>query len=181
MDMPGIMGKRLRRWEMAGWVVTGLLGPLLHFVYGWSGNHAAVAAFAAVNESIWEHMKILFWPLVLWTAVELATFARHYRNFLAGKAVAIAVAVALVPVLYYTYAGAWGKTLAAADIAIYYIAAAAAAWITCTLVPRGRLTGIWKQVLGVVVLAVLGLLFIFFSYRQPDIALFRESLRCFGR
>ena len=178
MTMPGIMAKRLWRWETVGWVVTGLLGPLLHFAYEWSGGNPVVAAFAAVNESIWEHMKILFWPLLFWAAVEWPVFFRHYRNFLAVKTAAITAAVALVPVLYYTYGGVWGKTLAAVDIGIYYVAAAAAGWCTCTLAGRGKCVGVWKQVLGGGILLCLGALFVLFTFCPPEIALFEETLRC---
>ena len=106
--MPGIMGKKLRRWEFFGWIGVGLLGPWLHFAYDWSGGNRIIAAFSAVNESIWEHMKILFWPLLLLAAAELPVFVKHYRNFLAIKATAIISALALIPVLYYTYAGDLG-------------------------------------------------------------------------
>jgi len=179
--MPGMMGKKLRRWEVAGWIGTGLLGPLLHFAYEWSGRNGVVAAVSTINESIWEHMKILFWPLVLLAALETVFFARHYRNFLAVKAVAILSAVVLVPILYYTYTGAWGNSLSAVDITIYYIAAAAAGVITCALAPRGKLVGAWKQIVGGILLGAVAAVFVWFTYDPPGIALFQETLHCLGK
>ena len=35
-------------------------GVLLHFAYEWSGNNPLVGAFSAVNESTWEHLKLIF-------------------------------------------------------------------------------------------------------------------------
>ena len=179
--MPGIMGKKLRRWEFFGWIGVGLLGPWLHFAYDWSGGNRIIAAFSAVNESIWEHMKILFWPLLLLAAAELPVFVKHYRNFLAIKATAIISALALIPVLYYTYAGIWGQTLAAVDIAIYYIAAAASGVITCVFAGKGKLVGPWKQALAGILLAVLAALFIWFTYDPPAIGIFREAMNCLQR
>ena len=49
---------------------TVLLGSLLHFVYGWSGGSVLAAGFSAVNESTWEHMKLLFFPVFLLTLVQ---------------------------------------------------------------------------------------------------------------
>ena len=38
-----------------------LLGTLLHFTYRWSGRNPLIAP---VNESVWEHMKLLFFPML---------------------------------------------------------------------------------------------------------------------
>ena len=39
-----------------------ILGTLLHFTYKWSNKNMLVGAFSAVNESTWEHLKLLFFP-----------------------------------------------------------------------------------------------------------------------
>ena len=52
------MQKRLLRWELIGFAFTGAVGTLLHFVYEWTGGDPLIAAFCAVNESTWEHMKL---------------------------------------------------------------------------------------------------------------------------
>ncbi|MBQ9989222.1 MAG: hypothetical protein IJP30_05770 [Clostridia bacterium] len=56
---------RKRKWM--GWVLWlgGLAagGCLLHFLYGWL-PYPATALFAPVRESLWEHGKIVFWPLL---------------------------------------------------------------------------------------------------------------------
>ena len=38
-----------------------LAGGLLHFLYAWLPN-GATALLSPVNESLWEHGKLLFWP-----------------------------------------------------------------------------------------------------------------------
>ena len=63
------MRKQLFRWEAAGFLFAATAGTLLHFVYDWSGGIPLVAAFSAVNESTWEHMKILFFPVFLFSVV----------------------------------------------------------------------------------------------------------------
>ena len=80
------MQKRLLRWELIGFVFTGAVGTLLHFVYEWTGGDPLIAAFCAVNESTWEHMKLLFVPFFLFTMVEFIVFAEPLRSFFAAKA-----------------------------------------------------------------------------------------------
>ena len=42
-------------------------GTLFHFIYEWSGFHPLAGLFAPVNESTWEHLKMLFFPVLLLT------------------------------------------------------------------------------------------------------------------
>ena len=74
------MRKRLLFWELAGFLWTVAAGTLLHFVYDWSGGNQIAAAFSGVNESTWEHMKLLFFPLFLSLIIFLIT-----RNTIIAK------------------------------------------------------------------------------------------------
>ena len=47
------------------------MGTLLHFLFDWTGGNAVVALFSAVNESIWEHLKLLFYPMVLFAVASV--------------------------------------------------------------------------------------------------------------
>ena len=51
-------------------IVVFVLGTLAHFVYDWSGQNSFIGLLTPVNESTWEHMKLLFFPmLIIGTAV----------------------------------------------------------------------------------------------------------------
>nr|WP_236945659.1 DUF6512 family protein [Enterocloster clostridioformis] len=50
---------------IAGILSVSLLGTLLHFTYRWSGRNPLIGLIAPVNESVWEHMKLLFFPMLL--------------------------------------------------------------------------------------------------------------------
>ena len=45
-------------------IFISVLGVLLHFTYEWSGNNPIVGLFSATNESTWEHLKLLFFPML---------------------------------------------------------------------------------------------------------------------
>ena len=63
------MKKRVAFWQFAGFTVAVALGTILHFLFDWTGSFA-LAPVSAVNESTWEHMKILFFPMLLFAAVQ---------------------------------------------------------------------------------------------------------------
>lgn len=111
--------------QLCGYVVTVLLGSLLHFVYGWSGGSRIAALFGSVNESTFEHMKLFFFP-----AFAFALFERRYfRNdeaYWCVKLQGILYGLVLIPVLFYTVGGVFGKTPDWVNIAIFFLAAAGA-------------------------------------------------------
>lgn len=170
------MRKRLFLWEAAGFLVTGALGVLLHFTFEWSGKWNVVAAFSAVNESTWEHMKLLFFPMFLFSVVQICLQGRNYPNFLAVRAVSTLTGVVLIPVLFYTYTGALGIHIVWADILVFFLAALAAFALDFHLLQKGRFTSLWQQLLGLLVLWGLAFLFVYFTFRPPMLALWQDPV-----
>ena len=81
--------RKWRTWEVLGLIFVLAAGNLLHFVYDWSGQSPVVGVLASVNESTWEHMKLLFVPFFLFTMVQFIVFAEPLRSFFAAKAASI--------------------------------------------------------------------------------------------
>ena len=170
------MRKRLFFWELAGFLFTSAVGSLLHFVYEWSGGSLAAAVVSAVNESTWEHMKLLFVPMFLFSVVQACVLGKNYPNFLAVRAVSILTGLALIPVLYYTYTGVWGQMRDWANIAVFFLAALGAFLLDFYLLRRNRLSAPWQQVLGLIVLWALAFCFVWCTFRPVRIALWRDPL-----
>ena len=64
-------------WQFFGFGFTSLFGTLLHFLYEWTGKNNFTALFSGVNESTWEHMKLLFFPLLIFSIIEYYIFGRN--------------------------------------------------------------------------------------------------------
>lgn len=169
-----LVRKRLRRWELAGFLFVCALGTLLQFLYKWTGRNALVAAFASVNESTWEHMKLLFLPYFIFTMVEFASFAEPFRNFFAAKAAAGLAGILLIPFLFYTVSGAFGKTPDWLNIAIFFASAAATYLLSYRLLTTLALRGAALQLAGFLALWGVTFLFILFTYRTPHLPLFLD-------
>ena len=100
-------------------------GTVLHFLYEWTGESILVAPLSAVNESTWEHMKLYFFPALLFALIE-CRFRRDRADFWWIKAKSILSGLILIPVLFYTANGSLGKTPDWFNIAIFFICAAIA-------------------------------------------------------
>ena len=95
-------------WQLWGFAVTSLLGTVLHFLYQWLGDALWVAPFSGVNESTWEHMKLLFWPMLFFTILQ-SRFFRDRGDFWCVKLRGTLLGLALIPLIFYTYNGVIGE------------------------------------------------------------------------
>lgn len=170
------MRKRLFWWELAGALFTAVLGTLLHFTFQWSGGRDLAAAFSAVNESTWEHMKLLFFPMFLFSVVQVCLLGRNYPNFLAVRAASVVLGAALIPTLFYTYQGVLGYSVFWADIAVFLLADLGAFWLDFHLLGRNRLSSGWQQVLGLLLLWGLAFCFVWCTFRPPQLGLWQDPV-----
>ena len=170
------MKRKLRRWEIMGFAVTGLLGTLLHFVYEWTGENRIVAAFSAVNESTWEHMKLLFVPCFLFAAAEFVVCSDAFRNFFAAKAAGVLSGLGAIPVLFYTLTGMFGTLPGWVNIMIFVLADALAYFVSYRLMTAGRLRGGAMQLAGFALLWLLLFAFVWCTYRPPHLPLLLDPV-----
>lgn len=115
------MKKTLNFWQLLGFLVSAATGVVLHFAYDLSGENALVALFAPVNESIWEHMKLLFFPMTLFAMVENRRIGKSYAGFWCIKLLGILSATGLVSILFYLICGAIGFVYEWVNIAIFFV------------------------------------------------------------
>ena len=105
-------------WQLAGFALSTLGGTLLHFLYDWTGKSILVSPFSGVNESTWEHMKLLFWPVFVFALVQ-RLFFRDQKNYWCIKMAGMLMGLLSVPVLFYTYNGAFGQSPDWINISIF--------------------------------------------------------------
>ena len=166
------MDKKTSLWQWAGFAVTTLGGTLLHFLYDWTGGSILAAPFSGINESTWEHMKLLFWPLFLFALVQ-RLFFRDQENYWCVKLWEIILGLLLIPVLFYTYNGTLGKSPDWINIAIFYISAALVFLFERWAFQKDSLNckNPW---LAFAVILLIGVLFAVFTLMPPRLPLFRD-------
>jgi hypothetical protein len=169
------MEKTLIRWQAAGFLFVCAAGTLLHFLYDWSGENPLTSVIAAVNESTWEHMKLLFFPMFFFALAEAGALGDRYQNFWSAKLIGILLGLALIPTLYYTYTGFTGLSLAWLNIAIFYVTA-----LLVFLFERWAFKNYQSQCkhprLAFAAICLIGLLFVVFTFMPPQIPLFQDPL-----
>jgi hypothetical protein len=120
--MDNMLGpKKFAKAEWIGFIVASILAPLFHFTFEASGGNTFVGLFSAVNESVWEHTKILYFPFLFYTIAEYFIIKPNAKRFWASKAVAMAFIPVVMIVFFYTYTGMFGAESLAVDIASTFV------------------------------------------------------------
>ncbi len=161
-------------WQFSGFSMTALGGTLLHYIYDWTGKSILVAPFSGVNESTFEHMKLLFWPMFLFALVERRFFSGE-ESFWCVKLVGMLTGLLLIPVFFYSYNGAIGQSPDWLNITFFFIAAAVAFFVETRLLKKYRPPCLNPR-FCFSVLCVMGLLFSVLTFWPPKIPLFRDPL-----
>ncbi len=162
-------------WCFAGVVATSILGTILHFLYDWTGSEIVVP-FSAIDESTWQHMKILYFPMLLFALVQWAFFKSEYKCFWLVKLVGIIVGLVLIPVLFYTYNGAFGKSPDWLNIIFFILSAFITYGVECTLLKK-EFKSCKLSNLAIIGIIAIGVLFIVFTYLPPNLPLFTDPTK----
>ena len=168
------MKRSIGLWQLMGFAVTSLGGTLLHFLYEWLGEAVWIAPFSGVNESTWEHMKLLFVPMFIFAAVQ-SVFFKDREDFWCIKLRGILLGLCLIPVIFYTYNGVIGKSPDWLNIAIFFVSAALA-YIYETRLFNFDKVRCRSSKLALAALCGLALCFAVFTFRTPELGIFKDPL-----
>ena len=168
------MKQRSVLWQWAGFAVATFGGTILHFLYDWTGGSILVSPFSGVNESTWEHMKLLFCPLFLFAFVQ-RLFFKDQENYWCVKLAEILLGLVLIPALFYTYNGVLGKSPDWINIAIFYITALLVFLLEWWMFKKDLLPCKYPR-LAFAAICLIGVLFVVFTFAPPHIPLFQDPL-----
>lgn len=160
-------------WQLWGFAVTSIGGTLLHFLYEWTES-VWVAPFSGVNESTWEHMKLLFWPTFIFAVIQ-SFFFKGYENFWCAKLRGTLLGLSLIPIIFYTYNGVIGESPDWVNIAIFFIAAAIA-YLYETRQLTSEISHCRSPKAAFIILLTFAILFILFTFWVPEIDIFKDPL-----
>lgn len=161
---------KLERFSLLGIIFVSITGTVWHFIYRLSGCQVIVGLFSPVNESTWEHMKLCFFPMLIYSLYMNRRLKKEYPCVTSALLSGILSGTLLIPVLFYTYTGILGFHVMALDIATFLISILSAFGIVYRLSASCRLFA-FQPLLKLLVL-LLALCFFLFTYYPPDIGIF---------
>ena len=175
------MSGKLFKFELIGFIFTSITGSAAHFFYELSGNNSIVGLFCPVNESVWEHLKLLFFPYMLFAVFEFFML-KMPKGFFRAKLYGALAGMLTTVGIYYIYNGAVGKSPDLLNIISFFIGVGAAYFVSYTLIKNEKEASAAGEIISVVLIAVIGASFVLFSIYPPFIPLFEDPrYAVFGR
>ncbi len=168
-----VIDRKVLVLEIAGTLFIIFLGTALHFAFDFSGRNLLVGSFSAVNESVWEHLKLPFWPSLFWMLIEMYPLRKAVSNFFAAKAIGTVGMIVIIPAVFYTYT-AFTEEILVVDIATFMIAVIVGQIMSYRLFRKGEPSN-RIELISLIVIALLAIVFIAFTFYPPHISIFQDS------
>ena len=162
--------KLIAKLAILGFLFISVIGTLSHFVYEWSGYNHIVGAFFAVNESVWEHIKMAIIPSFMWLLIECFIIK---DRFFKSKLVSFLTIIISIPLLFYTYFFFLNKEVLILDIIIFYISIALGQCVFYYTMKKCKNTEISNNV-SALLLVIMFITFITFTYITPKLDIFKD-------
>ncbi|MEE1249078.1 MAG: DUF6512 family protein [Lachnospiraceae bacterium] len=161
---------KVKTYTIIGIVFVIIWGIISHFIYEWSGNNFILGFFFPVNESTWEHMKLCFFPMLLYSFYMNRKMKEDNPCITSSLLFGILLGTFLIPVIFYTYSGIIGKNYIFLDIATFIISILLAFISVYRLTLSCKISS-FSFGLKICVLFV-AVCFLIFTYYPPDIGIF---------
>ena len=169
------MNKKLLKLQIIGFVFVSVLGTLNHFVFKWSGNNKIIALFVPINESPWEHMKMLFFPFLIFTIFSAIKLRNDKFNIFSAGYISVDAGMISTLCYFYTLNGIIGGNNEWVNLSSFYIGALIIFVINYFLINNSIGNGIPNGICkGLFIVKTI--IFAVFTFVPPLIPLFQDPL-----
>ena len=168
------MKNKILTWEIGGFLFIGLIGAALHFTFEMSNySSMEVAYFSAVNESTWEHLKMVFFPGLVFALIQYTYVRDVVNNYIVAKVAGLIVMPLVITIGWYIYAPILGRSYYPIDLFLFYLAVLLGQWVSYKLLTRPILDKKFTQY-AIGIFLVLLVAFSTFTFYPPNIFLFEH-------
>ncbi|MFA5528374.1 MAG: DUF6512 family protein [Peptostreptococcales bacterium] len=140
--------------------------------------------FGTVNDSTWEHFKLLFWPQLFFLFLEgpnirknikaISSPDMNIRKYYTAKAVSFYTGLVLIFSLFYTYTAIFRRSVFVIDILIFIVSILASQYIGYKIFTGSYRLDVKVQSISVTSIILLIFVFVFFTFNPPNMPIFKN-------
>ena len=172
--MDQVVNKQLKsyvRSSILGFFFTFIVGTLLHFAYDFSGENFFISLIAPINESVWEHLKLLFFPVLLYTFGELLSKNEAPSSLFTANMIGVVIGMFTIPILFYSYTFLLDTNYLWLDITIFIIGIIVTFLVRNYLLKNQKLD-VNSNFYGCLFFFLIIVLFFSFTVNPPELGIF---------
>lgn len=164
---------KLETYTLIGILVLFVVGSLFHFLYSLTGECFIVGLFVPINESIFEHTKMVVLPIFIWWFIFYLFRKKDLfvNAWFTSALIAMISAIIAIPMLFYFYSQAFGIESLVIDILILLISLAIGQILGLHYYRHGK--GI-EYHFAIFLMIVIIILFAFFTINPPAFPIFNS-------
>lgn len=165
-----------KQWIYWGILVLFCFGSFMYYFYSFSCKNILVATIALVNESVWEHLKLVFLPMILWWSTYYVLWGKKLsidiNRWFTAALVSLLVSMFGIIFLYYFYTGVLGKEFIIVDIMILLITLSIGQVLSFHVYKYFK--GIPVDIVFCIIIMIFSI-FSLFTFNPPHIPLFKDK------
>ncbi|MFX1549302.1 MAG: DUF6512 family protein [Promethearchaeota archaeon] len=168
------MKKTILKWEMLGIIFVVMLGALFHFMFALLNYWSPLGAIFPVNESVWEHLKLPFWPLIIFSLIEYNYIKDKANNLILGKTISFIISISTILIVFYSYTAILGTELLIVDILSFVLGVIIGQLVSYKILMKEQLSKLYIKASWIILIGF-GILFAVFTYFPPHLPIFQDS------
>ena len=167
------MNKRLFINRIIGFVFVCVLGTIGHFLFKWSGEKVIVGLFFPVNESPWEHLKLIFFPFLIYSFYTAYKYRQDKFNIFFASCVSVFLGMWSTLSYFYTFTSIKGDISEFINISSFVIGVAVAFAVSYFIINNSVGRGMPNS-FALIILIITVLVFFLFTFKPPFLPLFQD-------
>lgn len=159
-------------WSTAGFFIVCIAGTVCHYVYELTGKNIIAGMLTPVNESVWEHLKLLYFPYVVYILTEYFAYGRKIKGFLFSRVIGVICGMIFIPLAFFIYTSITGRSFVFIDILIFIISVITAFTVSFDRIIKERDMFAKRNAAAAVIIISAALLFFGLTFYPPSTRLF---------
>ncbi len=167
------MKKTILKWEILGIGFIVIIGALFHFMFELLNYWRPLGAIFPVNESVWEHLKLPYWPLIIFSLIEYNFIKEKANNFILGKIISFIISISTILIVFYSYTAILGTELLIVDILSFVFGVIIGQFVSYKILTKEPLST-WYNNTSWILFIGFGIMFAIFTYFPPTLPIFQD-------
>ena len=165
--------KKINKLFLYSLPILFILGSIAHFLYDILGFNNIIGIFFPVNESIYEHTKLVIFPLVVFYIYGYFNVKPDLNKWINTFLIALFTSIIIIPMLYYFYTTAFGFESVIIDILIFFISITLSQLLAFHYYNKGNITLDTKVI--IILLLTYLIINIMFTFNPPKLPIFYDK------